>query len=323
MKWLMASAYLLIAAFAIFESVFWDTFHRETSAFLNLVSAAYQYVLMTALLTTCFNPAFTTNRRLTVWLVITTAWALPLGIFTFMGKSWAVYAATAIYFVQLTVGGTMFYKNFREDLKLIQTTDTHNKFNSRLMMIGIVYLYFYCIFMLVITWMPSVVHIVFTIIIIVLYIFFAVRFSVFAGRIFQEYYPVLVEAGLTDSRVEESEHYREREEHCRKAVDAWVERKGFCESDPDRDSAAENMGLAKADLQWYFSVCLKAEFRAWRIKLRIKEAEEILRSNPEAPINELARALGFSSKSNFFVHFKRIMGETTQEFIARVHNMEK
>ncbi len=319
MKWLMASAYLLTAVFATVEFLIWDTFHRETAAFLNMASSAYQYVLLTAILTTCFNPAYTTTRRLIIWFAVTTAWALPLGILTFIGKPWAIYATAAAYFIQLTIGGTLFYRNFKEDLALIRATDTHHKFNSLWMQMGILYLYFSCLFMIVITWMPPVVHIVFTVLVIMLYIFFAVRFSVFAGRIFQDYYPVLTEAGLTDTRPEETVHYREREERCRKAVDAWVARKGFCEPDPDRDSAAEKIGLDKADLQWYFSVCLKEEFRAWRVKKRIREAEEILLSNPEAPINELAKALGFSSRGNFFVHFKKIMGETTQEFTARHH----
>ncbi len=314
MKWLMSSAYLVTAAFAVVEFIFWDTFQHEVAAFLNMASAAYQYVLLTALLTTCFNPAFTNRRRLILWLGMTTAWALPLGILTFIGETWTVYAVSVIYLIQLTVGGTMFYRNFKEDIKLIQSADTHHKFDSRWMRIGIFYLYFYCIAMFVITWMPPVVHIVFTILTIIIFIVFASRFSTFAGRIFQEDYPILTAAGLTDALPEETDNYKAREEFCRKAVEEWVAARGYTKGELSREETAADMGLDEADLKWYFAVCLKEDIRSWRVNLRIDYAKEILRANPDAPINELAKAVGFTSRNNIYTYFRKYYGMTPKEY---------
>ncbi len=314
MKWLMTSAYLVIAAFAVVEYVFWDTFHKEAAAFMNMVSTSYQYVLLTALLTTCFNPAYTTRGRLILWLGITTAWALPLGVLTFMWKTWTIYVVSVIYLIQLTVGGTLFYRNFKEDIQLIQSADTQHKFDSRWMKIGIFYLYFYCIAMFVMTWMPPVVHIVFTVLTIIIFIVFASRFSIYAGRTFQEYYQVLTAAGLTDSLPEETDNYKVREELCRKAVEAWVAAKGYTKGDLGREETAADMGLSEADMKWYFAVCLKEDLRSWRVNLRIEYAKEILRANPEAPINELAKAVGFTSRNNIYTHFRKCYGMTPKEY---------
>ncbi len=316
MKGLVASVYLVVAVFAAIEFTYWDKYDFEAAAFLNLSCTAYQFVLCAATIITCFNPAFTTRRRIAQWVGITSLWVVPLGIFNYLNYSWAIYAVFAVYILQITLGITFLYRKYREGAALIKATDTEHKINLHWLHIGTWYMFSYAMLMVVVSLLPPIVHNVFTLCIAIGYLLFATRFSAFADRLYQEYFPILTDAGLTDSKPEETESYRQRKEYCSKAIDEWVAKKGFCSPDPDRDSVAEKIGLSKEDMQWYFSVCLKTEFRSWRVKLRIGEAQEILTSNPSAPVNELARTLGFTSKANFFAHFKRITGETTQEFIA-------
>ncbi len=314
---LVAAVYLVAAVFASVEFLFWRKYHFETAAFFNLSTAAYQFVLCTVAITTCFNPAFTSLRKIVLWLGITTAWVVPLGIFNYLGQSWAVYAIFVAYVLQIAVGVVLFYRNYREDISLIKATNTNHKIDLRWLNIGTWYMIIYSVVVGIISCLPPIAHIVFTLLTVVCYIGFTTRFSALSDRIYRDYFPVLTEAGLTDVEPKQVEGYSRREEHCRQAVEEWVARKGFCAPDPDRDSAAEKMGLSKEDLQWYFSVCMKAEFRSWRVKLRIEEAKNILLAHPDAPVNELARSLGFNSKTNFFAHFKKIIGVTTQEFIAQ------
>ncbi len=314
---LVVSIYLVSALFVSIEFFFRREYHFETAAFFNLSTAAYQFVLCTAAITTCFNPAFTSLRKIGIWLGVTTAWVLPLAILSHWGQSWIVYALFAAYILQITVGAFFFFRNYQAGISLIKATDTNRKIDLRWLNIGAWYMIVYSVLVVIVSCLPPVAHIIFTIITIVCYIAFATRFSTLADRIYRDYYPVLTEAGLTDMEPKQSEGYRQREEYCRRAVEAWVARKGFCATDPDRDSAAEKIGVSKEDLQWYFSVCVKAEFRSWRVKLRIEEAKNILLARPDAPVNELAKSLGFNSKTNFFAHFKKIIGVTTQEFIAQ------
>ncbi len=314
---LVASVYLVAAVFASVEFLFWRKYHFETAAFFNLSTAAYQIVLCTAAITTCFNPAFTSLRKIALWLGVTTAWVVPLGVLSYWWQPWGVYTVFIAYICQITVGIVLFYKNYREGISLIKATDTKHTINLRWLNTGAWYMIVYSVVVAIISCLPPVAHIVFTLLTAICYIGFAIRFSALSDRVYRDFLPVLTEAGLTDIEPKQVEGYSRREEHCRQAVEAWVARKGFCEPDPDRDSAAEKIGLSKEDLQWYFSVCMKAEFRSWRVKLRIEEAKNILLAQPDAPVNELARSLGFNSKTNFFAHFKKIIGVTTQEFIAQ------
>ncbi len=316
-----ASAYVLITLFSAVECIILGKYHYEYAGLFSISSAAYQCVLLAATLTTCFNPAYSTIKRIAVWLGITAAWTIPSGIAAVMGYEQVIYYASAAYLLQL--GGLIYFfnRNFKKSMSLVAATDQKRLVDFKWVTFGIHSEFTLCIVILIFAWLPSsMLHNIFTFFCVAFYIWFSGRFSTFAGRHFADSLPVLTEAGLTDMGPETGENYEMRREHCRKAVDSWVARKGFCEPDPDRDTAAGKMGLEKNDLQWYFAVCLKEDFRSWRIRLRIEEAKAILTSNPDAPINELAKAIGFSSRSNFFTYFKKYTGEQTSEFIARIHN---
>ncbi len=315
------SAYFLITLFSVVECLILSQYHYEHAGLFSISSASYQCVLLAATLTTCFNPAYSTIRRLSVWLGITTAWVIPCGIAAFLGYENVLYYASAAYMLQLGALIYFFNRNFRKTISIVAATDVKHLVNFKWVTFGIHSEFTLCAVAVVFAWLPSqTFHNIFTFCCVAFYIWFSSRFSTFASRLFLDNLPILTEAGLTDIEPETGEHYKEREEHCRKAVEAWVARKGFCEPDPDRDTAAGKMGLDKNDLQWYFAVCVKEDFRSWRIRLRIEEAKEILTANPDAPINELARAVGFNSRSNFFTYFKKFTGEQTTEFIARIHN---
>ncbi len=320
-KRFLASAYILITLFSVAESLVLSKFHHEYAGLFCISSASCQCVLLAATLTTCFNPAYSTIRRLSIWLGITAAWVIPGGILASLGYENVLYYASAAYMLQSGALIYFFNRNFKKTMSLVAATDVKHQVNFKWVTFGIHSEFTLCAIAPIFAWLPSsMLHNIFTLCCVAFYIWFSSRFSTFAGRIFSENLPVLTEAGLTDIGPETGEHYKEREEHCRTAVDAWVARKGFCEPDPDRDTAAGKMGLDRNDLQWYFAVCVKEDFRTWRIRLRIEEAKEILTSNPDAPINELAKAIGFSSRSNFFTYFKKYTGEQTTEFIARIHN---
>ncbi len=113
----------------------------------------------------------------------------------------------------------------------------------------------------------------------------------------------------------------ELEKLCREKVEYWVAHKGFIRND-SRDETAKELGLEPSDLKWYFAECMKEDFRSYRVNLRIEMAKEILSSNPEAPLNELGKELGFSTVSNFYTYFLKATGERPKEYISRVHGLE-
>ncbi len=318
---LLVAVYLLTSVITTIEFLFWKKYNFSDAAFIDLSLVAYQFVLMAPTILACLNPEFLSRHKLSRWLGITSAWVLPLGVLNYIDVSWAVYATYAAYIVQMAVGLTFFYRDYKERLLFLKSCDVQQKFNLRWLKFGCKVLIGYCVLIVAVTLLPPFVHNIYTMLLMLSIITFSTRFTSFADHVYHDYHlPTLVVTEQeTPPSVEIPEEILRREEHCRQVVDAWIARKGFCDPDPDRDSAADHMGLDRMDLLWYLSACLKTEFRSWRVKLRIEEAKNVLSANPDVPINELARALGFNSRGNFFTYFKKYTGEQTTEFIARVH----
>ncbi len=322
-RWMLASAFLLLTVFSSLELFLRDGQHIETTIFFTVAAAAYQSILFFSALLTCINPAFAENNRLRLWIGITSTWVTVCGILFAFGIDWIVYVELVIYVLQIAYSSYKFHEKLQESLTLIAVTDSRHNIHTNWggwLKFSYFAIIFFSLLTAVFAWAPAILHNIFTVLCVIFYIWFTSNFSIYTSRIFQKYYPVLTEAGLTETDPQTFESVREKEQQCKAKVDSWVANKGFCNPDPDRDSAAKHIGLDKADLQWYFSVCVKEEFRAWRVKLRIEEAKSTLLMNPNTQINELAKALGFISKTNFYAHFKRITGETTSEFISRNHH---
>ncbi len=319
-RWLLAAAYLLMSAFGAIELLFLkNRYHQETTIFFTVAAAAYQAILFYSALLICVNPTFAEKNRLKLWIGITTIWISVCSFIFILGFHWIVYVGLGIYVLQLSYSSYRFYRKLKESLTLISVTDKKKKVQLTWVKFSFFAIMSLSILTAIFAWVPPTLHNIFTVICVIFYIWFSIRFYTYASEIYYDYHPVMTEAGLTDTDPNNIDSFNERKQYCKEKVDTWVANKGFRNPDPDRDSAAKSIGLEKADLQWYFSACIKEEFRAWRVKLRIEDAKETLLANPNTPINELAKALGFISKTNFYAHFKRIVGETTGEFIAQHH----
>lgn len=99
-----------------------------------------------------------------------------------------------------------------------------------------------------------------------------------------------------------------------KAIEEWVEKKMYCQYDKTRDQIAEELNTTKELLHLYFAVKVGEDFRTWRTNLRIEEAKKLLLDNPDASINIVAEASGFSDKSNFHRQFVKIVGCSPKEW---------
>ncbi len=93
-----------------------------------------------------------------------------------------------------------------------------------------------------------------------------------------------------------------------RALDAWVEEKGYCEYDRSREEIARELRTSKDVLHNYFTLIKGVDFKTWRTRLRIDEAKRLLLENKDASVNIIAEASGFSDRSNFHRQFVRIVG---------------
>lgn len=103
----------------------------------------------------------------------------------------------------------------------------------------------------------------------------------------------------------------------RVALERWVAEKKFIETDSNPDKVAKELGTTKSLLNCYFAKYEHITFREWRTRLRIKEAERILREE-DVVLPALHELVGVSDKSNFHKHFKQLTGMTPNEYRKQV-----
>jgi len=88
------------------------------------------------------------------------------------------------------------------------------------------------------------------------------------------------------------------------AIAHWIEKKCFTEPELTIDDVVKQTGFRRASLTNYINNILGLSFRAWLNSLRITEAKQILRENPDYSHETVADLAGFSSRTYFLKVFK-------------------
>ena len=96
-------------------------------------------------------------------------------------------------------------------------------------------------------------------------------------------------------------------------LQAWVRNKGYRLPQRTLMEAAESIGTSYPLLYRYFSADGR-DFRTWRTALRIEDAMEQMRAEPDTPISTISRRVGFSDRSNFARLFKQHTGVTPYQW---------
>lgn len=92
-------------------------------------------------------------------------------------------------------------------------------------------------------------------------------------------------------------------------LNAWVEKKGYCLPDSSIQHSASRIGTDSVKLFRYFAM-QNTDFRTWRTELRMKEALELMKKEPETSVSTIGRRVGITDRSNFCRQFKAIYGQT-------------
>lgn len=100
------------------------------------------------------------------------------------------------------------------------------------------------------------------------------------------------------------------------AIERWVEEKRFILTDQTVEEIAHELGTTHAMLKWYFANRMHTTFRTWRISLRIREAQRLLREE-SVSVSALHKMVGVADKSNFHKQFRQATGMTPREYAER------
>ena len=98
-------------------------------------------------------------------------------------------------------------------------------------------------------------------------------------------------------------------------VETWVRNKGYLDNTKSVEDIACEMGLWYPSLKDYIQQTTGEEFRAWRLRLRIGEAERLMRGNPDLPISRVVTMAGFNDRAFFYRCFQRITGRSVKEYM--------
>ncbi len=120
----------------------------------------------------------------------------------------------------------------------------------------------------------------------------------------------VVSCGSDCSGVSIASHYDKLED----ALQRWVEQRGFIESDVTTEQLAERMGVSRNEFITYFQQVHNTTFRSWRMRLRLEEAERLIRSTPGLQVSCLYELVGFNDRSNFHTKFTEFTGLTPRTY---------
>ncbi len=101
----------------------------------------------------------------------------------------------------------------------------------------------------------------------------------------------------------------EEEARVEARLQTWVDNKGYRLPQRTLMEAAESIGTTYPILYRYFAADGR-DFRTWRTALRIEDAMEQMKAEPDTPISTISRRVGFSDRSNFARLFKEHIGLT-------------
>lgn len=97
-------------------------------------------------------------------------------------------------------------------------------------------------------------------------------------------------------------------------LSAWVEAKQYCRPSPNLDDTIKQLGTDTQRLHLYFYLRVGEDFRTWRTRLRLQEAQRLFLENPSLTASEVSRITGFNDRSNFSRQFLTHMGMSVTDW---------
>ncbi|MBQ9185927.1 MAG: helix-turn-helix transcriptional regulator [Bacteroidales bacterium] len=94
----------------------------------------------------------------------------------------------------------------------------------------------------------------------------------------------------------------------------WLEKRANKSKDFTLAELADKVKISDRFLRIYFRDELHTCFRQWKMKVRMQEALDIMKSDPYRTIGSIAKQLGYEDKTNFLRQFRRATGCTPKQW---------
>ena len=96
-------------------------------------------------------------------------------------------------------------------------------------------------------------------------------------------------------------------------IQEWIDRKRWME-DASLQDVADEIGIDKVHLSYWFRVHTGQSFLRWRTGMRIEEAKTLLLKERNLPTGIIGEAVGISDRSNFKRQFRELTGCTPAQW---------
>lgn len=101
------------------------------------------------------------------------------------------------------------------------------------------------------------------------------------------------------------------------AIESWIEEKRYL-LPQTMQQAADDMGISRDQLSYFFHTYHSTSFLKWRKERRIDEAKALLLSQPDLSLSDLAVSVGINDRSNMRRQFQEVTGMSPSEWVSSV-----
>jgi AraC-like DNA-binding protein len=274
---------------------------------VTLVVACSQAFMFTFTLITLINTQFVSGRKLIIELIPVLTFIAIVFITYFIDcfKTF-LYIFILLYIGMLIRFTRMFIKNYR---KYQMQMDNYFSGNEASRLRWVYISFFIALFVGIMAifsslFMSEIGSLIFSIIIIVFYMYFGIRFINY-GLLNYEIELVIMEPDML-TEVNDMETFKNIEEK----INEWVADKQFIQNNITIEQLSAQIFTNRTYFSAYIHTFKKQSFRNWINDLRIDEAKALMVLHPEMTVHEIALCVGFANKSHFGQVFLKKTGLT-------------
>ncbi len=313
---LISLACFMLALPAFIEFFFEGKLNVKFVEIVTPAIATVQSMLFTFALLTFLQPTYMTRRQIILHATIVFG-AIILYFVTALNVyhyHYVIYTGVAVYLCLLFFYTWLFRKKYAMSLKQLEEYyDEDEQGRLRWVKNGFYAALSLGIIASVSAYFPFRMYICFLMAYIIFYAWFVVRFFNYAAKV--DFYIFATTRKPEQLPPEKfAEHDPAKEAQLRDSLEQWVLDGGYTRGDISTEEVAELLGTDLPFFRCYFRDCMSSDFRTWRIKLRICKAQELIADHPEVSLNQIAQQVGFATRSNFYLYFRKITGQSPTEY---------
>lgn len=304
-----------------------ETENKSLLASCTLIIASYQALSFTYTILALIQPLYVRRKMIYIQLATITS----IGLFLILALSFSpdiiypivFYITLAAYFLQILYYTYIFRLKYNICLSSLEE---YYEDDERIRLQWVKFCFYSALAIGILALIALHLNLYF-------YILFSILYTIYYAYIVMRFCNYQIDFGFAISAINQDketnkettilndiEYPTERNEQFKETLDKWVEEKKFALKDVSVDEIAKSLHVDRSYLQYYFRTHMPTDFRSWRSELRIREAQLILKENPEISLEKVRESVGFNHRANFHQQFQKITNATPKEFKIQCSN---